>query len=89
MGNIPLVALDVRTQQPSPLQEFSTLQQIMGARQDQQLREQQIQGAHRKISFANCRSKISKRCWLPRQKILIGHSRTLSTSGFRTLSKTV
>ncbi len=45
MGNIPLVALDTRTQQPSSLQEFSSLQQIMGARQDQQIRDVQLQQA--------------------------------------------
>ena len=40
MGNIPLVALATQTQQPSPLQEFSTLQQILTARQNQQYQAQ-------------------------------------------------
>lgn len=43
MASIPLPALDIRSQQPSPLQTYATLQQIIGQQQDQQLRAQQIQ----------------------------------------------
>ena len=45
MGSIPLPALDIHTQQPSPLAQYAQLQQIQGQQQEQQLRAQQIQQA--------------------------------------------
>ena len=45
MGSIPLPALDIHTQQPSPLAQYAQLQQIQGQQQAQRLREQQIMGA--------------------------------------------
>jgi hypothetical protein len=44
MGSVPLPALDVRTQQVNPLDEFARIFQLRGLQQSQQIQQAQLQG---------------------------------------------